>query len=77
MTKKWLSAYDECDICHAPIKGKVKWFVDGKTKMGPWGLMDPTCFKKFGVGLGCGMGQKYDGTSAELLEGGCEDKDFE
>jgi len=67
---KWLSNYDKCDICNNQIKNKVKWFVDGKTKSGAWALMCPSCFKKFGVGLGTGKGQKYDGTTAELIEGG-------
>ncbi len=78
MTKKWLSEYDECDICHDPIKERVEYFVDGKLKGNScWALMCPVCFKKHGAGLGCGLGQKYDGTTAELLEGGCIDSDFE
>lgn len=74
--KRWLSPYDECDICHGPIRGKVPWFVDGKTKLkGLWGLICPKCFKKYGYGLGPGLGQKYDGKTAVLLEGGCEDNE--
>lgn len=72
LIKKWLSSYDSCDICQKPIKGMVPWFVDGKTKMGPWGLLCPSCFIKHGVGIGYGIGQKYDGHTAELLEGGYE-----
>ena len=78
MTKKWLSAYDECDICHGPIKGKTKFFVDGKLKSHScWALMCDKCFKIHGAGLGCGLGQKYSSATAELLEGGCKDTDFE
>jgi hypothetical protein len=67
---KWLSDYSKCDICGKRIKGRVKWFVDGKTRMGPWALMCPQCFELDGVGLGIGLGQKYNGTTAELIEGG-------
>jgi hypothetical protein len=34
-------------------------FVDGKTAMGPWANMCLTCHKRYGVGLGTGLGQKY------------------
>lgn len=46
----------ECDICHELI-GEV--FVDGKTCYGPWANMCPACFKEIGIGLGTGLGQKY------------------
>ncbi len=75
--KRWLSSYDECDICHGPVKGKVPWFVDGKTTMGPWGLLCPKCFTRYGTGLGCGLGQRYDGFNGVLLEGGCKESDTE
>lgn len=70
MKKKWLSNYDNCDICGCQIKGAVPYFVDGKTKSGPWGLLCPNCHKRYGVGIGYGIGQKYDGTTAELIAGG-------
>ena len=71
MTKgKWLSNFDKCDICGTSIKGTVEWFVDGRMKAGSWALMCPRCFENNGVGLGIGFGQKYDGTTAELIEGG-------
>jgi hypothetical protein len=41
-----------CDFCGKPAK------YDGKTKMGPWADMCETCFRKYGVGLGTGKGQK-------------------
>ena len=71
--KKWMSEWKECDVCHIPLKGEVEFFVDGKTVWGPWGLLCPDCFRNHGVGLGCGMGQKYNGKTAELMEGGCDD----
>ena len=74
--KKWMSAFDKCDICDHPIKGVAKYFVDGCIKgYGCWGLMCPKCFNVYGTGLGCGVGQKYDGTTGILLEGGCEDSE--
>lgn len=70
--KYWLSDYIKCDICHGPIKGKVEYFVDGKVKgHSYWALMCPICYKSHGVNLGPGLGQKYHGITAELLEGGC------
>lgn len=32
---------------------------DGRTKMGPWATMSEASYKKYGVGLGTGRGQKY------------------
>ena len=77
MKKKWLSNYDKCDICGCLIKGKVPYFVDGKTTFGPWGLQCPSCHKQYGCGIGYGIGQKYDGTTAELIEGGYVPSDLE
>ena len=79
MKKKWLSNYDNCDICGCQIKEKVPYFVDGKTvfKGGIWGLLCPDCHKKYGCGLGCGFGQKYDGKTGVLLEGGCDQTEEE
>jgi len=68
--KTWLSDYSKCDICGGPIKGKVEYFVDGQTKMGPWALMCPTCFKRHGVAIKVGYGQKYDGKTGKLIAGG-------
>ena len=39
-----------------PIVGT---FIDGRTKQGPWAIMTLTSFKQHGVGLGTGLGQKY------------------
>ncbi len=70
--KRWLSSFEKCDICGKQIRGVAEFFVDGKTVMGPWGLMCPCCFETFGVGIGYGVGQKYDGTTGALLAGGSE-----
>jgi hypothetical protein len=34
-------------------------FIDGKTTFGPWAYMTPESFKKYGIGLGQGRGQRY------------------
>lgn len=34
-------------------------FVDGKTTMGPWANMCPRCAKRYGAGLGTGLGQRF------------------
>jgi ribosomal protein S14 len=42
---------ETCDFC-----GKRAGY-DGRTAMGPWAFMCPTCFRERGVGLGLGKGQ--------------------
>lgn len=34
-------------------------FVDGRTKMGSWAIMNPLSFAHVGVGIGLGKGQRY------------------
>ena len=41
-----------CNFCSKEAK------YDGRTKMGAWAFMCSSCFKKYGVGLGLGKGQK-------------------
>lgn len=65
--KKWQgSKPTNCDLCTMPLKTT---FVDGRTKMGPWGLLCPTCHASHGCGLGTGNGQKYDLKTLVKLEG--------
>lgn len=52
----------KCDVCHVEIIG---FYVDGKTKYGPWANMCLSCHKAFGVGLGLGKGQVYVSTTVE------------
>ena len=54
--KYWMGEVPKQDDFNNPIKDT---FVDGKTKMGPWAIMGDYSFKKWGVGLGMGKGQKY------------------
>ncbi len=58
-----------CDIC--PSKHAPDIIYDGATKQGPWAWMCEEAFKKHGVGLGTGKGQKYDQSTGNLkkLEG--------
>lgn len=63
---KWMSEVTVCDICHKPFG---KYFIDGKTAFGPWGLMCETCHNTFGYGVGCGNGQKYNTKTKVKVEG--------
>lgn len=55
-----------CDLCGEPIEGV---FYDACIKHGPWGILDQKCMDRYGVGLGTGMGQKYDAITLQKLEG--------
>ena len=44
----------DCDLCGVAAS------YDGKTIYGPWANMCDKCFKKYGVGLGTGRGQKLE-----------------
>ena len=71
MNKKWLSELPKkCDIC-----GKLlgKYFIDGKTNMGPWGLLCTECHKEIGDGLGIGHGQAYLTSTGEGVDGFSEE----
>lgn len=46
----------KCDLCRCAIKST---FVDGRTTLGPWGILCVQCHNTYGVGLGTGKGQKY------------------
>lgn len=67
-TVRWIGE-TVCDFCGQECKDRVAFFVDGKTTKGPWGLMCPTDFIFFGIGLGTGKGQKYDAATMFKIEG--------
>ena len=46
-----------CDACARPI---TRAFIDGATRIGPWGNLCPVCHDMYGRGLGTGKGQKYE-----------------
>lgn len=55
----WIGqAPESCDVCERKL---MLSFVDGKTRMGPWAIMCPTCRVEVGPAkLGLGMGQKFE-----------------
>ncbi len=54
---RWINpAPTKCDICNEKL---VDTFIDGKTTIGPWGILCEKCFDQYGVGLGTNKGQKY------------------
>jgi hypothetical protein len=56
----WQGAADKCEFCEKPIAQEVGTkIVDGRTRDGPWALMDMACHKLHGVGTGTGHGQVY------------------
>lgn len=66
MSKLWMGTRPSaCDICRGTI---TKKFVDGKTKMGPWGILCLACHKAKGCGLGLGKGQKYELKEGEFVK---------
>ena len=47
-----------CDLCQGKCSDE---FVDGVTKLsGLWGNMCADCFRRYGIGLGTGVGQRYE-----------------
>lgn len=56
MTKYWTGNVNSTDDCGYDITDE---FIDGKTTLGPWAIMNPTSFKIHGIGLGTGLGQRY------------------
>ena len=66
--KKWYGTIGDCDGCKTDLNDG-HFFFDAKTTFGSWGLLCESCFKKYGVGLGSGLGQKYDTVSMEKVNG--------
>ena len=58
-TQVEVSKLPQCDFCKEdPTVMYQGAMYDGRTRMGPWANMCQDCFKRFGVGLGLGKGQK-------------------
>jgi len=55
-TVYWTGPVGDRDDFGSPISKEI---IDGKTRMGPWALMSPVSYSKYGVGLGLGRGQRY------------------
>lgn len=68
MSKKWTGEIPPmCDICGDPL---TKWFVDGGVSFGgSWCIMCPGCFAFYGLGLGTGLGQKYNVVDGKKVAG--------
>ena len=57
VAKYWTTPVNERDDFGDLIDDII---IDGKTKIGPWAIMTPASFDKYGLGkLGTGFGQKY------------------
>jgi hypothetical protein len=48
---------ESCDLCSGPF---LNFAYDAKTVHGPWGWLCQTCFNEKGIGLGLGLGQRYE-----------------
>lgn len=50
-----------CELTSAPI---TNVFIDGKTRRGPWRIMCPEAWTKYGItadgSFGTGIGQRYE-----------------
>lgn len=63
---KWYGVLPKtCDLCKRPLR---KFFIDGRTKMGPWAIMCSSCHREQGVGLGLSKGQKYSIPGGQKIE---------
>lgn len=55
-TRYWIGVVPRWDDFGVVLKEE---FVDGKTIYGPWAMMAPESFMKYGIGTGLGVGQRY------------------
>lgn len=71
MTTHWIGDVPEkCDLCRGLMRSHGEHWVDGKVRgFGPWANMCERCFEECGVGLGTGIGQKYNLETKEKVEG--------
>lgn len=51
-----VEAKPDCDLCGNGTKADY----DAKTKLGPWANMCQAHYDELGVGLGLGLGQKFE-----------------
>lgn len=67
--KKWIGSAPICDICGEYTADGT--FVDGKTWHGLWAIMCETngCFHRHGMGIGPGLGQRYNTDTKEKVAG--------
>lgn len=43
-------------------------FIDGKTTLGAWGLMTPSSYRRFGIGIRTGLGQRYKKIGSDFVK---------
>lgn len=49
-----------CEYCKNPIPQNIGVsFYDAKTKLGHWCILCGACFEIYGIGLGRGLGQRF------------------
>ena len=69
MAQKWMGSKPaSCDICGHRFKDNDRFFYDFAMRQGKWALGCEKCFKKHGLGLGNGKGQKYDLKTLEKMD---------
>ena len=55
-----------CDVCGA-LQSK-NWY-DCRTTSGRWAFLCDKCFEIYGIGIGTGRGQVYNGLTLEKIDG--------
>jgi Reverse transcriptase (RNA-dependent DNA polymerase). len=65
-SSRYINPPEHCGVCLTGLSNQ-KYFVDGKTKVGPFACMCESCFKEHGEGVGYGMGQLYKRNSKEWV----------
>ena len=58
-----------CDFCKRDARTVDRYFVDGRTSFGSWGLMCADDYYIFGCGLGQGFGQAYSSQTLQKIKG--------
>lgn len=65
MKKKIWMGSTKCDVCGS---GDLNVIYDARTRMGCWATLCDSCYKRYGVGLETGNGQKYIKNSKNQFE---------
>ena len=69
MKRKWMGKKPvTCEICGHRFDDQDRYFFDFAMRQGKWALGCEPCFKKHGVGLGSGSGQKYSIRTMDKVE---------
>jgi hypothetical protein len=57
---KFVPAPNNCDLCHTEFSMEPGTLMYDAAFRGPWGCFCDSCFKKHGMQIGTGKGQKYE-----------------